>query len=77
MAVTFAFNYLMVPGMNVLAILFAYLTNKFFFSLFIFISLTLFWCLASWLTYEKLFLKRFEKSFKKNNLFIVLEHWSK
>ena len=74
--VTFSFNYLMVPGMNVLAILFAYLVNDFIFAFMTVISLTLFWCIMSWLTYEKIFLKRFSEGFKKEKLFKVLQHWA-
>lgn len=66
----------MVPGMNVLAILFGYLTNDILFSFLIFVSLNLLWSTTSWLTYKKIFLNKFEKSFKEDKLFMVLQHWS-
>lgn len=74
--ITFPFNYLMVPGMNVLAILFGYLINDFIFSFVTFISLTLFWCVMSWLTYKKIFLSKLEEGFKKDKLFKILLYWS-
>lgn len=74
--ITFPFNYLMVPGMNVIAILYSYLINDFLFSYLTIISLTLFWCTISWLTYKKVFLSKFEEGFKKDKLFKILSYWS-
>ena len=72
---TLPFNYLMVPGMNLIVIVGAYFIESFWISFFFMLSVVLFWVLASWCTYDYIFVPYFKKSLKKDKIYKVLKIW--
>ena len=71
------FIYLMVPGMNVVVILIAISMDSFLITFLTLYTTILIWILLSYFTYEKLFVARFIKEFKKEKTYKVLKIWYK
>lgn len=71
------FVYFLMPGLNFVIILIAYFLNKFWVTFFVTYFTILFWISVSYFTYEKLFLRKFEKDFKKEKTYKVLKIWYK
>lgn len=53
------FNYLILPGMNIIMMVFSYFSEDIIYSFCMLFSVTLFWTIVSWFTYNKLFTNYF------------------
>ncbi len=67
------FNIFMIPGMNFLAVVFAYVMQNLWVSFFITTVATYFWNLVSWFLFSYCFKQKVRDSFKNDYIFKILE----